>query len=192
MPRLWTDTIETHRREVRTAILETTASLVAEHGIRGVTMAQIAEETGIGRATLYKYFTDVEAILDAWHQLHVERYLAELERVREASDDPHEQLLRVLERYALIQHERRAHHATELVAHLHPGHAAQPEAERRLHSLLHGVLQDAVRARRIRTDVGIDELVHFCVRSLAAAADVASKPAVHRLVSVVTDGLHAS
>jgi AcrR family transcriptional regulator len=29
-------------------------------------MSQIAEETSIGRATLYKYFSDVEAILIAW------------------------------------------------------------------------------------------------------------------------------
>jgi AcrR family transcriptional regulator len=56
-----------HRREVRDAILDTMAALVAEHGLLGVTMSQIAEETGIGRATLYKYFPDVEAILLAWH-----------------------------------------------------------------------------------------------------------------------------
>ena len=192
MPKLWTETIAAHRREVRTAILEATASLVAEHGIRGVTMAQIAAQTGIGRATLYKYFGDVEAILAAWHQVHIEQHLAELKRARDENNDPGERVRRVLERYALIQHERRARHATELVAQLHPGPAAQPEAERKLHVLLRGVLQDAARARRIRTDVSIDELVHFCVRSLAAAADVASRSAVHRLVSVVTDGLHAN
>ena len=32
VPKLWTETIETHRREVRDAILDTTAALVAEHG----------------------------------------------------------------------------------------------------------------------------------------------------------------
>ncbi|MGH9199575.1 MAG: TetR/AcrR family transcriptional regulator, partial [Acidimicrobiia bacterium] len=67
MPRLWSDTIQAHRREVREAILDITAKLVGEHGLRSVTMSQIAEDTGIGRATLYKYFPDVEAILSAWH-----------------------------------------------------------------------------------------------------------------------------
>ncbi len=71
MPKLWHATIEAHRREVRDAILETTARLVAEHGVRAVTMSQIAEETGIGRATLYKYFPDVDAILVAWHDRQV-------------------------------------------------------------------------------------------------------------------------
>lgn len=33
-----------------------------------MTMSRIAEEIGIGRATLYKYFPDVEAILLAWHE----------------------------------------------------------------------------------------------------------------------------
>src|SRR6266700_7593935 len=59
VPKLWKETIEAHRREVGDAILDTTAALVAEHGLRSVTMSQIAEETGIGRATLYKYFTNV-------------------------------------------------------------------------------------------------------------------------------------
>ena len=39
-------------------------------------MSQIAEQTGIGRATLYKYFPDVEAILLAWHERQVTGHLA--------------------------------------------------------------------------------------------------------------------
>jgi AcrR family transcriptional regulator len=62
VPKLWSETIESHRREVRDAIVDTAAALVAEHGLASVTMSQIAGETGIGRAMLYKYFPDVEAI----------------------------------------------------------------------------------------------------------------------------------
>ena len=53
MPNLWNETIEAHRREIRDAVLDTTAALVARHGLLSVTMSQIAEATGIGRATLY-------------------------------------------------------------------------------------------------------------------------------------------
>lgn len=75
VPRLWTETIEAHRREVREAILDTTAALVTEHGLLSLTMSQIAEETRIGRATLYKYFPDVEAILLAWHDRQITAHL---------------------------------------------------------------------------------------------------------------------
>src|SRR5438132_10403061 len=116
MPKLWNDTIETHRREVRDAILDTTVALVAEHGLASVTMSQIAEETGIGRATLYKYFPDVEAILVAWHERHVTGHLEHLAELRDQAGDAAQRLEAVLGAYALIQHKR---HATELAALLH-------------------------------------------------------------------------
>src|SRR5690606_24978374 len=39
VPKLWKDTIEEHRRSVRDATLDTTAALVAEHGLASVTMS---------------------------------------------------------------------------------------------------------------------------------------------------------
>ena len=109
VPKLWNETIEAHRRAVRDAILETTAALVAEHGLTSVTMSQIAEETGIGRATLYKYFPDVEAILLAWHERHVTGHLEHLAELRDQAGDAGERLEVVLEAYALISHERYSH-----------------------------------------------------------------------------------
>src|SRR3977135_2339722 len=87
VPRLWNETIEGHRRAGRRATLDTTAALVAGHGLRSVTMSQIAEETGIGRATLYKYFPDVEAILVAWHERHVAGHLEHLAGLRDQAGD---------------------------------------------------------------------------------------------------------
>lgn len=48
VPKLWNETIETHRHTVREAILETTWALVTEHGLMSVTMTRIAEKVGIG------------------------------------------------------------------------------------------------------------------------------------------------
>src|SRR5918999_3358942 len=136
MPRLWDDTIEAHRREVRDAVLDTTAELVAEQGLRPVTMSQIAEETGIGRATLYKYFPDVEAILLAWHERQVASHLGQLAELRNQAGDAGQRLEAVLEAYALIQHE---HHGTELAALLHRGeHVAQ--AQQRLRAFIRDLL----------------------------------------------------
>ena len=116
MPKLWNETIEAHRREVRDATLDTTAALVAQHGLRSVTMSQIAEKTGIGRATLYKYFSDVEAILVAWHARHIAGHLEYLAEVRAQARDAGDRLEAVLEAYAFIVYE---HHGTELAALLH-------------------------------------------------------------------------
>jgi AcrR family transcriptional regulator len=44
-----------------------------------VTMSKIAEEAGIGRATLYKYFSDLEGILVAWRGEHVARARQQLQ-----------------------------------------------------------------------------------------------------------------
>jgi AcrR family transcriptional regulator len=51
-------------------------------------MSHIAEKTAIGRATLYKYFPDVDAILLAWHQRHIEQQLSELTEIRDQHGHP--------------------------------------------------------------------------------------------------------
>src|SRR5438105_13593203 len=128
MPKLWNETIEAHRREVRDATLDTTAALVAQHGLRSVTMSQIAEKTGIGRATLYKYFSDVEAILVAWHARHVTGHLQHLAAIRDQAGEAGERLEAVLEAYAFITSQRS--HDTELAALLHRGeHVAQAQQQ---------------------------------------------------------------
>src|SRR6202171_4173059 len=134
MPKLWNETIAAHRRGVHDAILETTWGLVTERGLTSVTMSEIAEETGIGRATLYKYFPDVEAILVAWHERHVTGHLEHLTALRDLAGGAGERLEAVLEAYALISHE---HHGTKLAALLHRGqHVAR--AQQQLSDLIRG------------------------------------------------------
>jgi AcrR family transcriptional regulator len=186
MPKLWNETIEAHRRAVRDATLDTTAALVAEYGLRSVTMSQIAEETGIGRATLYKYFSDVDAILVAWHQRQIAGHLEHLAQVRDQAGDPGERLEAVLEAYALILH---AHHGTELAALLHRGeHVAR--ARQQLSNLIRDLLTDAAGIGGVRDDVAPDELASYCLHALAAASSLPSKAAVRRLVTVTLAGLH--
>src|SRR5438105_14248550 len=109
IPKLWHQTIQAHRREVRDAILDTAAALVAKHGLRLVTMSQIAEETGIGRATLYKYFAGVEPILLAWHKRHVSQHLEHLTQLRDQPGEAAVRLEAVLHGYAMIAFERQRH-----------------------------------------------------------------------------------
>jgi AcrR family transcriptional regulator len=197
MPKLWTETIEAHRREVRDAILDTTATLVAEHGLLAVTMSQIAEETGIGRATLYKYFSDVESILLAWHEREIGAHLEYLSRVRDEANDPRDQVQTVLEAYALIDHE---HHGSEhhhrhlqdpvLSALLHQGgHMAR--AHGKLSAMLRDLIAEAARNGDVRDDVPPAELANYCLGALEAARTLPSKTAVRRLVAVTLAGLRS-
>ncbi len=188
VPKLWNETIDAHRREVRDATLDTAAALVAEHGLRSVTMSQIAEETGIGRATLYKYFPDVEAILRAWHERQIAGHLEQLAEVRDRAGSPGERLASVLEAYALIAHEIRGPHDTDFTALLHRGEQV-PRAQQRLDRLIRDLLTEAVAAGEVRSDIAPEELARFCLHALSAAGGLPSKTAVRRLVKVTLAGI---
>ena len=188
VPKLWNDTIEAHRREVQNAVLDTTAALVAEHGLLSVTMSRIAEETGIGRATLYKYFPDVGAILAAWHERQIARHLAQLATVRDQLGKPDQRLHAVLEAYALISHDSHDHRDTELAALMHRGDQVA-RAEAQLRKMLLELFTHAAANGDIRDDVAADELVTYCLYALTAAGSLPSKAAVRRLVAVTIAGL---
>jgi AcrR family transcriptional regulator len=185
VPKLWHDTIEAHRRAVRDATLDSAAALAAKHGLRSVTMSQIAEETGIGRATLYKYFPDVEAILVAWHERQITGHLERLAGLRDQAGDAGERLEAVLEAYALIQYE---HHGTELAALLHRGEHVS-RARRHLGEFVRDLLAEAAATGDVRNDVAPDELASYCLQALTAAGSLPSKAAVRRLVTVTLSGL---
>jgi len=188
MPKLWTETIQAHRHQVRDAILATTAALVARHGLRSVTMSQIAEETGIGRATLYKYFPDVEAILLAWHERQITGHLQQLAQIRDQAGDPGQRLQAVLEAYALISQDTRRHHDTELAAFLHRDEQLT-RAQQQLRSMIQDLLTEGAKTGEVRVDVAPSELASYCLQALAAASSLPSKAAVRRLVTVTLAGL---
>ena len=188
MPKLWNETIEEHRREVREAILDTTVALVAQHGLLTVTMSQIAEETGIGRATLYKYFPDVQAILLAWHERQIGGHLGYLAKIRDEAGDAGARLAAVLEAYALISYQSRGHHDTELAALLHRDEQVVV-AERQLRHMIRDLLTEAADDGDVRDDFAPDELASYCLHALTAASRLPSKAAVRRLVTITLAGL---
>jgi AcrR family transcriptional regulator len=152
-------------------------------------MSQIAQETGIGRATLYKYYPDVESILVAWHERLVAEHLSRLTEVRDRKDlTASERLAAVLERYALILHE---HHGTELAALLHQGPHFD-RAQQHLHGLVADMVADAAKSGELRDDVGPDELATYCLHAVSAATTLTSKAAVKRLIDVTLGGLRPS
>lgn len=187
VPKLWNETIAAHREAVRDAILEGTWRLVSARGLAAVTMSQIAEQAGIGRATLYKYFPDVEAILRAWHAQQVAEHLVHLAAIGEQHPDPAERLHAVLTAYAFISRHRGAHPG-DLTAFLHRGTDLEP-AQRQLLTLVTDLIAQAAAAGAVRDDTAPGQLASYALHALAAACGLPDEAAVHRLVEVVTAGL---
>ncbi|MGW2823020.1 TetR/AcrR family transcriptional regulator [Streptomyces sp. NPDC001443] len=189
MPKLWDETMDAHRRAVQDAVMETTVALVGEHGLASVTMSQIAKEAGIGRATLYKYFPDVQSILIAWHKRHVADHLGRLSEARDHAGGPVARLEAVLRGYAHITYMRRQE--GEVAAFVHRDQHVI-EAQRQLHDLVREVIAGAGKAGAVRDDVSPGELADYCLHALSAAGGLSSEAAVHRLVDVTLSGLRSS
>jgi AcrR family transcriptional regulator len=188
VPKLWTETIDAHRAAVREAALNATQALVAEHGLAAVTMSQVAEHAGIGRATLYKYFPDLQAVLLAWHERQITSHLERLAAVADPADPPEARLEAVLLTYALSQHHMRAVHPGDLAALLHRGEHVT-HAEKRLYDFVQDLITQGAHAASVRSDVAAEELAGYCLHAVSAAGVLHSEEAVHRLVLVTMAGL---
>jgi AcrR family transcriptional regulator len=185
MPKLWSETIESHRDDVRRALLDTTAALVAERGLRAVTMSEIATTTGIGRATLYKYFPNVEAIMVTWHERQIAEHLQLLVAARDHASGAMDRLRAVLEAFAELS---RPHRTTELADVLHSrDHVTR--AEHHLRDFIAALVTAAVAEGGARTDLTAAELASYCIHAVGAAGDMSSKAAVRRLVATILAGL---
>lgn len=192
---MWDSTVEQHRHTVHAAILDATAALIAEHGL-AVNMSQVAAHVGIGRATLYKYFPDVQTIVTAWHERQVTAHLDQLTDVAAEDRNPDERLRTVLATYLRLSSTethagRDGHHrgpAPQVAMALHVA-AHMPAAHQRLHELVTSVITDAAAAGVARTDVPPAELATFCLHALAAANSLPSPDSRERLLEVTWDGL---
>ncbi|MHA7284518.1 TetR/AcrR family transcriptional regulator [Arthrobacter sp. TMS2-4] len=210
MPKLWNDTVQEHRDAVREAVLDGVARLVAEGGASSVSMTRAAEGAGISRATLYKYFSDVQALLLAWHERQIGEHLGHLHHVRDQAGhyvagtgqhdehdghgtDPVATVRAVLEAYALMLQQSSMDRAP---GYLHAGpHTDRAHAH--LHEFLAEVISDATASAdghelstvSVRNDVPVDDLVSFALHAVNAAAIARSPEAARLLVGVVVDGL---
>jgi AcrR family transcriptional regulator len=63
MPRIRAATIEEHKRRTRAEILDAAADLFRSYGYTDTNLGDISAYVGIGRTTLYEYFSDKEDVL---------------------------------------------------------------------------------------------------------------------------------
>ncbi len=188
VPKLWTDTIDAHRHQVRDAVLDGTAALIAEQGLLAASMSLVAERAGIGRATLYKYFPDIESVLLAWHERQVAGHLDHLERLAAQPGTAMQRLGAVLTGYALIARKSHTHSDAGLAAFLHRGDHVS-DAEHGLHRLVTDLVAQTVYEGDVREDVAPEELANYCLHALNAASTARSEPAANRIVTVTLGGL---
>jgi len=178
MPKIWDDTIETHRGAVLEAIFAATGSIVGEEGLTALSMSRVAADAGIGRATLYKYFNDIDAVLVAWHRHAIEHHMSMLRHISEQHGDALEALKAVLFAFADIRSSHGAHDAARLL-HVLP-HVG--DAEGRLRSFLGDLIAAARKNGSFRKDIAPDDLAAFAISSLSAPHTKAFTPKLVDLV----------
>jgi AcrR family transcriptional regulator len=188
VPKLWTETIDAHRAALREAILDATAALVDENGLVALSMSQIADRAGIGRATLYKYFPDLQTVVGTWHERQITSHLQQLHRAVDQAATPAERLQAVLRAYAHIQHRSRGHHGSDVATALHDSAHVQ-QAARHLRTFLSELIADGVTAGDIRSDIPADDLAGFALHATTAAAGARSRQAVDNVVALTLAGL---
>ncbi|MGQ0617566.1 MAG: TetR/AcrR family transcriptional regulator [Acidimicrobiia bacterium] len=183
MPRIWADTIDTHRRQVTDAILDATAELIAEQGPLSVAMSAIAKRAGIGRATLYKYFPDVESIVIAWHTRdfaeHLERLKALSERDTVTLDD-------VADFVGAQRHHHAQHQGDELVGALAQTIAGLDRAVEdvvydQVVALMTDLVTKLIERKEVRADLDADVLARWLFHTIHAPPDLDDR-AVSQLV----------
>ena len=170
MPKIWADTIDGHRRQVNAAILDAAAAIAIEQGPMALSMAGVAERAGIGRATLYKYFADVEAILTAWHLREVSEHLDRLHRL---ADDT----VTLDDIAALIHGHRDAHPApstaiSALASTVAASGADAHELHAQVFEALTAVLADLARRGEVRSDHRSEDLAHWVLHAVHAPLNV--------------------
>jgi AcrR family transcriptional regulator len=175
MPQIWAESIEEHKRQTVARIIDAAVALVAERGLAAASMSQVAQRTGIGRATLYSYFPDVEHILLAWHDQEVERYHHALADELAAQPDALNALRLFITR--LIQGFA-GEHGQELDASRVELSALSPDIQRqmgsataKLASLLQQTLEQGISTGQLRPDLNVQLTTGLIMRTATAARE---------------------
>jgi hypothetical protein len=137
----------------------------------------------------------VEAILDAWHERHIDRHLEQLRAVAEADGSPLDCLNKVLTALAEIQRRRRNHDTPgpelDLTSFLHRPDGAARAAAANVYKLVLELMTQCASQGEIRGDIKPEELTHYCLHALEAAGDTKSTAAVNRLIDLVLTSVRA-
>lgn len=92
MPRIIGGSLSEHREETRRRLFAALERLMAERGFDAVTLADVAQEAGIGRTAVYNHVSDKEALLIEYIAHETDGWLADLQALLADVTDPVAQL----------------------------------------------------------------------------------------------------
>ncbi len=196
MPKIWDETIAAHRERLRAQIIDAAMKLVAERGLMHVSMSAVARRAGIGRATLYNYFPDVEHMLAAHVVDEVTAFHEALAIELAAIASPGRRLEHYLDR--IITYFASREHATSVegTGAMAPDQNGEViEAFLRLHVELREILAAGVRSRVFRRDLDPDltaQLVNGLIggtRTMLIQRRADPDEVRHAVLTLVTRGI---
>lgn len=97
------------RTQKRKEIAISSAELFHDIGIKNLTVAQVAKKAGIGKGTIYEYFENKEDIIFEIINIHIERYINELDELINNIESTKEKL-EIFFRFILIEDELNLKH----------------------------------------------------------------------------------
>jgi AcrR family transcriptional regulator len=80
------------QEERRAALIEATYAAGKEHGLRSLSLTDVAAEAGLTRGAILYYYEDLDALLVEAHAAGIQRFCDERDAALAALDDPREQL----------------------------------------------------------------------------------------------------
>lgn len=177
MPKIWGDTVADHKDRLRRSIVDAAVALVAERGRADVTMSAVAERVGIGRATLYNYFGDLDQILATYVVSEFERQHAALDERLAGVADPLERLRLTLEQVIgyFASPEHRTGSPIGLDTFGPDAQVAVDAAAQSFHERLAGLVHASIDAGLLRADLDPDFAADALNHLLAAGRRAAMR-----------------
>lgn len=169
VPRIIGGSLSEHREETRRRLFAALARLMEQRGFDAVTLAEVAQEAGIGRTAVYNHVPDKETLLIEYISHETEGWLKELESLLAGVADPVGQLR------VYVRHQLRMRRSFHMPADLRSTVSPETQARLREHAApVEGALRRILTAG-MASGQFIDQpldvatgLVHACLTSRVA------------------------
>lgn len=219
MPKIIGSNLAEHRAQTRNKLFSALSRLMADQSFESITMAQIAQQAGVGRTAVYNHFPDKETLLLGYITEVTRSYAKQIAASLENTTDPVQQLriyceaqLRLnatnhLTSGISLRNVVSSDTAMQLSAHasivedmlrsilrdaMQQGVIAEGRTEPKVR-LIHATLSAGIAAREPHEYAGtIIETEEFILRGLGAKFEPASRERYMHLVELAKDDLKCS